>query len=81
MELNNIIFAFLLLIFGYLFSKYFLSIFEKSKSNLLLDNQFRKPQAFHEFPTNKLGGITIFIKFNFNNFFLVNFGFFVFTFL
>jgi len=61
MELNNIIFAFLMLTFGYLFGKYFLLIIEKSKFNLLLDNQFRKPQAFHEFPTSRLGGITIFV--------------------
>ena len=60
MELNNIIFSFLLLLVGYLFKKYFLPILEKSKSNLLADNQFKKPQAFHENSTYRLGGIAFF---------------------
>ena len=60
MELNNIIFSFLLLFFSYFFNKYFLLILKKSKFNLLFDNQFNKPQAFHENPTYRLGGITIF---------------------
>tara|TARA_Y100000590_G_scaffold174245_1_gene199268 strand:- start:556 stop:1611 length:1056 start_codon:yes stop_codon:yes gene_type:complete len=61
MELNNIIFAFFLLSFGYLFSKYFLLIFTKYKFDLLVDNQFSKPQAFHKSSTYRLGGIIIFI--------------------
>ena len=60
MELNNIIFSFLLLFFTYFFNKYFLLILKKSKFNLLFDNQFNKPQAFHENPTYRLGGVTIF---------------------
>ena len=60
MELNNIIFSFLLLFFSYFFNKYFLLILKKSKFNLLFDNQFNKPQAFHENPTYRLGGVTIF---------------------
>jgi len=60
MELNNIIFSLFLILFGYFFSKYLLSIFEKSKTNLLADNQFQKPQAFHENSTYRLGGIIIF---------------------
>ena len=60
MELNNIIFSFLLLFVGYFLIKYFLLIFKKSKSNLLADDQFDKPQAFHENSTYRLGGITIF---------------------
>ncbi len=60
MELNNIIFSLFLIFFGYLFSKYLLSIFEKSKFNLLSDNQFQKPQAFHDNSTYRLGGIIIF---------------------
>ena len=62
MELNNIIFSFLLLFFGYFLNKYFLLIFKKIKFNLLFDNQFNKPQAFHELPTYRLGGITIFFS-------------------
>ena len=60
MELNNIISPFLLLLFGYLFSKYFLLIIKKSKSDLLSDNQFQKPQAFHQNSTYRLGGLIIF---------------------
>ena len=60
MELNNIIFSLFLIFFGYFFSKYLLLIFKKSKSNLLADNQFQKPQAFHDNSTYRLGGIIIF---------------------
>ena len=60
MGLNNIIFSFLLLFFVYFISKYLLSIFNKSKINFLIDDQFNKPQAFHENSTYRLGGITIF---------------------
>ena len=60
MELNNIIFSLFLIFFGYFFIKYLLSIFKKSISNLLADNQFQKPQAFHENSTYRLGGIIIF---------------------
>ena len=60
MELNNIIFTFLLLFASYLFKKYFVSILKKSKLNLLADNQFEKPQAFHEDVIYRLGGVTIF---------------------
>ena len=61
MELNNIIFPFLFLFFGYLFSKYFLLIVKKSKTSLLADDQFKKPQAFHKDSTYRLGGLIIFI--------------------
>jgi len=60
MELNNIIFSLFLIFFSYFFSKYLLSIFKKSKTNLLADNQFQKPQAFHENSIYRLGGIIIF---------------------
>ena len=59
-ELNNIIFAFLLIIFGFFFNRYILSIFKKFNFNLLLDNQFNKPQAFHEDSIPRLGGSTFF---------------------
>ena len=61
-ELNNIIFALFLLFYGYFFTRYFQSIFQKSKNTLLADNQFNKPQAFHEKSTYRLGGITIFFS-------------------
>ena len=60
MELNNIIFSFLLLFFGYLISKYLLSTLRKSKASLLADDQFKKPQAFHTNSTYRLGGFIIF---------------------
>ena len=60
MELNNIIFSLFLIFFGYFFCKYILLIFKKSKTNLLADDQFQKPQAFHENSTYRLGGIIIF---------------------
>ena len=62
MQLNNIIFSFLLLLFVYSIAKYFLHFFNKSKINLLSDNQFNKPQAFHEIPTYRLGGSIIFLS-------------------
>ena len=61
MDLNNIIFAILLLIFGYFLNQKILEIFNKSKTNTLSDNQFKKPQAFHALSTYRLGGLTIFI--------------------
>ena len=60
MELNNIIFSLFLIFFGYFFSKYLLLIFKKSKTNLLIDNQFQKIQAFHENSTYRLVGVIIF---------------------
>ena len=63
MELSNIIFTTIVLFFYYFFNKILLSIFIKSENNLLNDNQFKKPQAFHEIPTYRLGGLTIFIFF------------------
>ena len=59
-ELNNFIFPLCLIFFGYFFSKYLLLLFKKSKTNLLIDNQFKKPQAFHENSTYRLGGTIIF---------------------
>ena len=60
MELNSIIFSFLLSFFVYFIGKYLLSFFNKSKTNLLIDNKFTKPQAFHEKSTYMLGGIVVF---------------------
>mgnify|MGYP001403412418 CR=1 FL=1 len=60
MELNNIIFSFLLSFVGFFFIKYLILSAKKSKFNLLSDDQFKKPQAFHTNPTLILGGITFF---------------------
>ena len=64
MALNNSIFAFVLLVIGYFLDKYLLTIFKKTNSNLFVDDQFTKPQAFHLSSTYRLGGITIFSLLN-----------------
>ena len=63
MELNNLFFLFLILIFGYFFNQFFLNTLAKSKSALFIDDQFNKPQAFHETPVYILGGMVIFLSF------------------
>ena len=60
MELNSIAFPILFLVFGFFFSKYLLLVVKKSKFNLIADDQFKKPQAFHENSTYRLGGTMIF---------------------
>ena len=77
MELNNIIFPISFFFFGYFFNKYFLILLKKSKISILKDSQFNKPQAFHENPTFRLGGIIIyfllFVVFTYLFFFKNNF--------
>ena len=62
MELNNIIFVFLLLIFSFSINKYFLLFFNKKKINLFFDNEYEKPQAFHKKSTYRIGGISIYLS-------------------
>ena len=57
MDLNNLILIFFLTGFGLFFYKYFLLILNKYKSKLLIDDQFTKPQAFHESPISTAGGV------------------------
>ena len=57
MDLNSFIFFFVLIFFGYFFNKYFGLILNKYKPGLLIDSQFKKPQAFHDFPVSISGGI------------------------
>jgi len=64
MELNNIIPLFILILISYYTNKYFLIICKKYKFNLLIDNQFKKPQAFHENSTQRIGGVTFFLLLN-----------------
>ena len=52
MDLNNLILVFILIGFGLIFNNY--------KSKLLIDDQFNKPQAFHESLISINGGIVIF---------------------
>jgi len=63
MVLNNFILFFLLTSFGFLFYKYFILMLKKYNLNLLVDNEFKKTQAFHEFPTPTIGGLGIFLSF------------------
>jgi len=65
MELNNIIVSILTLFIGYLLNKYFLLMSFKYKFNILTDDQFKKPQAFHENSTPQAGGIVIFLLLSF----------------
>ena len=57
MELNNLILIFFLSIFGLFFFKYFPLLIKKFNSKLLIDDQFDKPQAFHDFPISISGGV------------------------
>ena len=63
MESNNLILIFFLAGFALLFFKYFALILKKFNSKLLIDDQFDKPQAFHELPISISGGVGIYLSF------------------
>ena len=63
MDLNNLILFFILISFTVLFYRYFLLHSSKSLSKLLIDDQFKKPQAFHEHPVSTCGGLGIYFSF------------------
>tara|TARA_B100000029_G_scaffold512920_2_gene610907 strand:- start:556 stop:1611 length:1056 start_codon:yes stop_codon:yes gene_type:complete len=73
MEQNNLILISLLVFFNLFFYKYFLVIINKFKRNLLVDNQFKKPQAFHEFPVSTSGGLGLYFSFLILYFYLLLF--------
>jgi len=62
MDLNNLTLTFFLIGFNLFFYKYFLPILYNYNSKILMDNQFNKPQAFHEFPVSVCGGLIIFFS-------------------
>ena len=62
MDLNNLILFFFLVIFGSFFYKYFLLFLNKFNSNFFIDNEFKKPQAFHEVSIPTYGGMGIFFS-------------------
>ena len=62
MDLNNIILISILGIFSLFFYKYFLQILNKYNPKLLIDDQFEKPQAFHEKGISVAGGACIFFS-------------------
>jgi UDP-GlcNAc:undecaprenyl-phosphate GlcNAc-1-phosphate transferase len=56
MELDNIIFLFLSILFNFFLIKNYKFFFKN-----ISDTEFTKPQAFHKFPAIRAGGITILI--------------------
>ena len=63
MDLGNLVLLFLLIATGLFFYKYFSLITNKYKPKLLIDDELKKPQAFHESPTLVTGGAGIFFSF------------------
>ena len=62
MDLNNLILILLLIGFNIFFYKRFLLILKKYNPGLLIDDQLRKPQAFHISPTPVIGGTCMFFS-------------------
>ena len=60
MELSNILFTISILIISFSINKYILLVLNRGKYSFLCDNNFNKPQAFHEAATYRIGGIFIF---------------------
>ena len=73
MDLNNLILIFFLIAFNILFYKYFLFILKKYDPNVLIDDQFGKPQAFHTFSISVIGGSGIFLSLLIVNFYFLLF--------
>jgi len=63
MDSNSLILFFILISFGFFFYKYFLILLKKYNFQILIDDQLKKPQAFHDFPVSTSGGIGIFFSF------------------
>ena len=63
MDLNNFLLLFFLILFALFFYKYFPILIYKYNSKILLDDEFKKPQAFHDFPVSTSGGIGLFASF------------------
>jgi len=63
MDLNNLIIFFVLIIFSLFFYKYFPIFLNKYNLKVLIDDELKKPQAFHEFPISTSGGLGIFFSF------------------
>ena len=70
MDLNNLILFFILISFGLFFYKYFVIFVNKYNARLLVDDQFKKPQSFHETPISISGGTGIFFSFLILNLYL-----------
>ena len=70
MDLNNLILFFTLISFSLFFYKYFVVFLNKYNPKLLVDDQFKKPQSFHETPISISGGTGIFFSFLILNLYL-----------
>ena len=70
MDLNNLILFFILISFSLFFYKYFVVFLNKFNPKLLVDDQFKKPQSFHETPISISGGTGIFFSFLILNLYL-----------
>ena len=70
MDLNNLILFFILISFSLFFYKYFVVFLNKYNPKLLVDDQFTKPQSFHETPISISGGTGIFFSFLILNLYL-----------
>ena len=62
MDLNSIVLILVIIGFGLYFYKFFIAKIKNYKPELLVDNQFSKPQAFHEYSTSTSGGLCIYIS-------------------
>tara|TARA_B100001123_G_scaffold373318_1_gene437831 strand:+ start:135 stop:1196 length:1062 start_codon:yes stop_codon:yes gene_type:complete len=62
MDLNSIILFFFLIGFNLIFYKYFLTIISSLNPKILIDDEFNKPQAFHESPVSISAGLGIFFS-------------------
>ena len=62
MDLNNLILILILIAVNILFYKHFLVILNKYNPSLLIDDQLKKPQAFHTSPTSIIGGTGMFFS-------------------
>ena len=60
---DNLTLFFFIIGFTFIFYKYFLLILNKYNPKLLIDDQFNKPQAFHNEPISIAGGLGIFFSF------------------
>ena len=62
MELNNLILTIILILFTIFFYRIFIFFLNQRNPRLLVDDQFSKPQAFHEKPISTSGGLYIFFS-------------------
>ena len=65
MDLNSLILLIALSAFNLLFYKYFFFLYSKYNLKLLVDDDLKKPQAFHITPIPIVGGLGIYLSFLF----------------